>query len=191
MNTVPGSTQSGSFVPSFLVKPSVEAFAVPPTELKIDQPKNGRPPFGKRASLAFAYYVIVFSAGVAATLAWQSYGDAVRQMIAFASAASAPDQQQLNATSLDLDAVRRSIDGLAVSIGTSIATSQEQTTRSIDQLTAGLEQMTHEIAKLQAVERYVLYKSSDPPPRPAPAQVPKPVPRPSQAPIAATPAKNP
>jgi hypothetical protein len=37
--------------------------------------------------------------------------------------------------------------------------------RSIDQLTAGLEQMTHEIAKLQAVEKYVLYKNSEPPPR--------------------------
>ena len=61
--------------------------------------------------------------------------------------------------SLDLDAARRSIDGLAISIGTSIATCQEQTTHSIDQLTSGVEQMTHEIAKLQAVERYVLYKS--------------------------------
>jgi hypothetical protein len=85
--------------------------------------------------------------------------------------------------SLDLDAVRRSIDGLAISIGTSIATSQEQTTRSVDQLTAGLEQMTREIAKLQAVEQYVLYKNSDPPPQQAPPQVPTPVPRPSQAPI--------
>jgi len=163
MNTMPGSTQSGSFVPSFLVKPSVEAFAVPPTGLKNDQPQNGRPSLGKRTSLAFAYYPIVFSVGVAATLAWQAYGDAARHLIA--SAASAPDQQQLNATSLDLDAVRRSIDGLAVSIGTSIATSQEQITHSIDQLTAGLEQMTHEIAKLQAVEQYVLYKNSEPPPR--------------------------
>ncbi len=35
--------------------------------------------------------------------------------------------------------------------------------------------MTHEIAKLRAVERYVLYKTSDATPRPAPAQVPKPV----------------
>jgi hypothetical protein len=109
------------------------------------------------------------------------HGDAARQLIV--PAASAPDQQQLNAMSLDLDAVRRSIDGLAISIGTSIATSQEQTTRSIDELTASLEQMTHGIAKLQAVEQYVLYKNSDPPPRPAPVQVPKPVPRPSQVPI--------
>ena len=85
----------------------------------------------------------------------------------------------------------RSIDELAVSIGTSIATNQEKTTRSIDQLTAGLERMTDEIAKFEAVEQNVLYKNSDPPPRPALAQVPKSVARPSQAPIAVTPAKNP
>jgi hypothetical protein len=54
-----------------------------------------------------------------------------------------------------------------------------------------LEQMTHEIAKLQAVERYVLYKNSDPPPRPPPAPVPKPVPRPSQAPTVLSPTRNP
>jgi len=42
--------------------------------------------------------------------------------------------------------------------------------------------MTHEIAKLQAVEQYVLYKNSDPPPRPAPAPARNPVLRPSQAP---------
>ena len=189
MSTMPSHMQPEFSAPSFLVKPSVEAFSIPPTELKNDQPQNGRPSFRKRTSLAFAYYMIVFSVGVAATLAWQTYGDAARQLIALA--ASAPDQPQLNAMSLDLDAVRRSIDGLAISIGTSIATSQEQTTHSIDQLTASLEQMTHEIAKLQAVEQYVLYKNSDPPPRPAPAQVPKPVPRPSQTPIVLTPAKNP
>jgi len=79
--------------------------------------------------------MIVFSVGIAATLAWQTYGDAARQLIA--PAASIPDQQQLNAISLDLDAVRRSIDGLAIAIGTSIATSQEQITRSVDQLAAG------------------------------------------------------
>src|SRR5258705_11746979 len=114
---------------SVLVKPSVGASAGSPTKVKNDQLATSRPSVGKRASLAFAYYVIVFSVGVAATLAWQSYGDAVRQMIA--SAASTPDQQQPNNISLDLDAVRRSIDGLAVSIGTGIATSQERPKRSI------------------------------------------------------------
>ncbi len=187
MSTMPSHMQPEFSAPSFLVKPSVEAFSIPPTELKNDQPQNGRPSFRKRTSLAFAYYMIVFSIGVAATLAWQIYGDAARRLIA--AAASTSDQQQLNAISLDLDAVRRSIDGLAIGIGTSIATSQEQTTRSIDQLTAGLERMTHEIAKLQAVEQYVLHKNSESPPHPAPA--PTPMSRPSQAPPVLTPARNP
>jgi hypothetical protein len=180
MSTMPSHTQPGLSA-SLLVKESVEAATRHPAKIKNDLLPTSRLSLGKRTSLAFAYYPIVFSVGVAATLAWQTYGDAARQLIA--PATSAPDQQELNATSLDLDAVRRSIDGLAVSIGTSIVTSQEQTTRSIDQLTAGLEQMTHEIAKLQAVEQYVLHKNSEPPPRPALAQVPKPVPRPPQAPI--------
>jgi hypothetical protein len=189
MSTMPSHTQPEFSAPSFLVKPSVETAAGRPAKVKNDQLTTSRPSFGKRASLAFAYYMIVFSIGVAATLAWQTYGDATRQLIA--PAASLPDQQQPNAISLDLDAVRRSIDGLAIAIGASIATSQEQITRNVDQLAAGQEQMTREITKLQAVERYVLYKNSDPPPRPAPAQLPKPAPRPSQAPTVLTPARNP
>ena len=180
MSTMPSHTQSEFSAASLLVKPSVETATGRPAKVKNDQLTTSGPSLGKRASLAFAYYLIVFSVGVAATLAWQTYGDAARQLVA--PAASAPDQQQLNAMSLDLDALRRSIDGLAISIGTSIATSQEQTTRSIDELTASLEQMTHGIAKLQAVEQYVLYKNSDPPPRPAPAPARNPVLRPSQAP---------
>ena len=181
MSTMPSHTQPEFSAASVLVKPSVETVAGHPAKVKNDQLTTSRSSLGKRASFAFAYYMIMFSVGIAATFAWQTYGDAARQLVA--PAASAPDQQQLNAMSLDLDALRRSIDGLAISIGTSIATSQEQTTHSIDELTASLEQMTHEIAKLQAVEQYVLYKNSDPPPRPAPAQVPKPIPRPSQVPI--------
>src|SRR5882762_4840294 len=180
MSTMPSHTQPEFSAASLLVKPSVEATAGRPAKVKNDQLTTSRPSLGKRASLAFAYYMIVFSVGIAATLAWQTYGDAARQLIA--PAASIPDQQQLNAISLDLDAVRRSIDGLAIAIGTSIATSQEQITRSVDQLAAGQEQMTREITKLQAVEQYVLYKNSDPPPRPAPAQARNPISRPSQAP---------
>ena len=189
MSTMPSHTQPEFSAASVLVKPSVETVAGHPAKVKNDQLTTSRSSLGKRAAFAFAYYMIVFSVGIAATLAWQTYGDAARQLIA--PAASAPDQQQINAVSLDLDSVRRSIDGLAIAIGTSIATSQAQITRSVDQLAAGQEQMTREITKLQAVERYVLYKNSDPPPRPAPAQLPKPAPRPSQAPTVFTPAKNP
>jgi hypothetical protein len=186
---MPSHSQPELSAASLLGKPTVEAAAGRLAGVKNDQLPTSRPSLAKRASLAFAYYLIVLSVGVAATLAWQTYGDATRRLIA--PAASTFNQQPLNVLSLDLDAVRRSIDGLATSIGANIAINQEKTTRSIDQLTASLEQMTHEIAKLQAVERYVLYKNSDPPPRPTPAQVPKPALRPSQSPIALNPARSP
>ncbi len=160
-----------------------------------------------------------FFVGVAATLAWQSYGDAAKEMIAnsypqlgwlaprpaptaqsaadvialAAPAVSPPDQQQLNAVSLDLDAVRQSVDRITTSIATSqeqmthsverIASSQERIARTVDQLAAGQEQMTREITKLQEIEQYILYKNSEPPPRPVPAPTRNPVARPSQAPV--------
>jgi hypothetical protein len=40
------------------------------------------PSLGKRASRALVRFLIVFCIGVAATLAWQSYGDATRAIIA-------------------------------------------------------------------------------------------------------------
>jgi len=174
MNTMPSSTQSEFVTASLLVKPSVEAVAVRPDDLKNDQLPNRRLSLGKQAPLAFAPHLITFFIGVAAAVGWQTYGDAARHLIALA--ASSPDQQ-LNPMPPDLDLLRRSIDALA----TGITTTQEQIARTVDQLVAGQEQMTHEIAKLQAVEQYVLYKNSDPPQRPAPAQVPKPALRPPQA----------
>jgi uncharacterized protein HemX len=184
MNTTTSSAQS-EFAPSLLVKPSAEAPAACQTTLKTDQVPAKRSWLGRLAPPAFARYVVTLLLGIAATLAWQSYGDAARHIIA--SATSSLDQQQFNAISLDLNAMRQSIDGLA----TSIANNQEQITRSVDQLTASQEQMTREIAKVQAVEQYVLYKNSDLSQRAVPAPMPRPVQRPSQAPTALPPAKNP
>jgi len=83
-------------------------------------------------------------------------------MIALAAQATpSPDQQRLNAISLDLDAMRQNVDR--------IATTQEHITRNVEQLTAGQDRMTREITKLQAVEQQILHKNSEPPPRPAPA----------------------
>jgi hypothetical protein len=184
MNTTTSSAQS-EFAPSLLVKPSAEAPAVRPANLKKDQVPAKRPWLDMLAPLAFARYLTTLLLGVAATLVWQSYGDAARHMIA--SATSSLDQQRFNTISLDLNAMRQSIDGLA----TSIANNQEQIMRSVDQLAASQEQMTREIAKVQAVEQYVLYKNSDPLPRPVPAPTPKPVQRSSQTPTALAPGKNP
>ena len=44
-----------------------------------------RPPLGKRISRGFARFLLAACIGVAATLAWQTYGDATKQMIANAA----------------------------------------------------------------------------------------------------------
>jgi septal ring factor EnvC (AmiA/AmiB activator) len=145
--------------------------------------------------------LVTFGIGVAAALAWQSYGDVARHItssypqlgwlaprtapIAYsapdaiglaAQAAPSPDQQRLNTLSVDLDAMRQSVDRIAVT--------QEQTTRNVDQLTAGQERLTREITKLQAIEQQTHHKNSEPAPRPAPALARKSVRRSAQAPTA-------
>jgi hypothetical protein len=202
MSAMPSPAQSEFSEGSLPVKPPVEAPVIRPADLKNDRSPKRRQSLGVRVSLAITRFLITFCVGVAATLAWQSYGDAAREMIANASpqlawlapqAASveqsapdaiapaatravAADPQQFNPVSVDLDAVRQSVDR--------IAAGQEQITRTVDQLAAGQEQMAREINKMQAMEQYLLYKNSDPPPRPAaaPAPAPKPVPRPAQTP---------
>jgi hypothetical protein len=207
MSAMPSPAQSEFSEGSLPVKPPVEAPAIRPADLKNDRSRKRQQSLGTRAPLAFARFLITFCVGVAATLAWQSYGDAAREMIANSSpqlswlapqaapveqsavdvvapaaspAPAAADPQPLNAVSLDLDAVRQSVDR--------IATGQEQITRTIDQLAAGQEQMAREINKLQAIEQYMLYKNSEAPPRPAAAApapaAPKPAPRPAQTPTA-------
>ena len=143
--------------------------------------------------------------GVVTMLTWLSYGHAARRTIAIshlqiggaprpapiansspdttsptAQTASSPGLQRFKAISLDLDAVRQSVDRIA----TSFAASQEQMRRSVDQLAAGQKWMTRDFnGKLQAVEQNILDKISMPPPRQAPAPPRHLILRPSQAPI--------
>jgi hypothetical protein len=71
MSTMPSHTQPHTqpefSAASLLVKPSVETVAGHPAKVKNDQLTTSRSSLGKRASLAFAYYMIVFSVGIAAT----------------------------------------------------------------------------------------------------------------------------
>ena len=137
-----------------------------------------RPSRRKRARRVLARFLITLCIGVAGTLAWQSYGDAAREMIAksspqlswlapqaaaaqtppavqtspnmVASAAPSPDQQQLKAMSLGIAAMRRSVD-----------------------------QLQNEITKLRAAQQEILDKISMPPPRSAAAPTHNPPPTPS------------
>ncbi|HKD30911.1 MAG TPA: hypothetical protein VKC66_34010 [Xanthobacteraceae bacterium] len=187
---MPNPTQTEFVATSSPVKPSAQSASVRPAN-----PKNDRhewPSLGSRSPLALARDLVAVLMGVVATLAWQSYGDNARHLIAFT--ASAPDQERFNGTPLDLDAVRRSIDGLATSFAINIATSREQITRSVDQLLASQEEMTRSVgqlvagqeqmtrdfnSKLEVVERAILNKVSVPPPRPAPILAHNPIPRPT------------
>jgi len=84
-----------------------------------------------------------------------------------------------DAMSLDLEAVRQSIEQIAISFPP-----REQMKRSVDQLAAGQKWMTRDFnSKLQAVEQNILDKISMPPPRPAPAPARHPILRPSPAPM--------
>jgi hypothetical protein len=138
-----------------------------------------RPTLGRRVSRKLSRFLIIFCIGVATPLAWQSYGDAARAMIANSSpqlgwlapqavpvaptaadglapaATVSPELQQL---ALGLAAVRRSVDQLT------------------NQLAAGQQQMGADIAKLQADEQEIVNKLSAAPRRIAVPPVPKPVP---------------
>ena len=138
---------------------------------KYDWPPRQTP--GKRPSRAMVRFLITICIGVAGTLAWQSYGDVAREMIANSSpvlswlappaaplvqtasvqvASPAPttpssDLQQLKAMPPALAAVRQ----------------------SMDELTAKLQQMAGDIATMQVAQQAILRRVSTPSP-PAPRQ---------------------
>jgi len=112
-----------------------------------------------------------FCIGVAATLAWQSQGDTVREIIAnsypelgWLAPQAAPDPPSPMST--DLVAVRQSVDLLAA------------------QFTAGQEQMTRDITKLHAAEHDILEDIRDK----ISAASPRPVSAPARKPALLTPA---
>jgi hypothetical protein len=120
---------------------------------------NGQPSARKQPP-RFARLLIAFCTGVAATLLWQSYGDAAREVIANSytrlgrlalrpalttqnprphdvvglAAPLAPSAEKVNATSFDLDAAGQN------NIATTIAADREPTPRATDQIAISQEQ---------------------------------------------------
>jgi hypothetical protein len=135
----------------------------------------------------FTRVMITFCAGAAAILAWQSYGDAARRIIARSYpqlgwlaprttpiAYGAPDQERFTGISIDLEAIRQIIDRIAVT--------QEQITRNFDQLMGSQTQMMDEISKLQAAEHQNRGTNSEPLLAAAPSSARKPIPHSQQNP---------
>jgi hypothetical protein len=187
MSSTPSSVQSKPAPRRLATAEPTEEPAEEPVDASFppandDQLPSERLPLGKPASRVFGRLLITFCIGVAATLAWQSYGNTAREMIAnsspqlswlaapvaevpgfppaapLASAAPSPDQEELKAIAFGLADVRQRVDKIAA------------------QLAAGQEQLTRNINKLQDVEQDILEKISASPPRPAAAPARKSVP---------------
>jgi hypothetical protein len=132
------------------------------SSLKHDQVASDRPSVGRRIFRTLTQFFIAVLIGVGSTLAWQSHGDAARQMVVAraptlawllsvsttkspAVAATSPDPvQQLVPLAFNLDAMRR----------------------SVEQLAAKQDQMAQNIATLQAIEEDIRQKMSSTPPSP-------------------------
>jgi hypothetical protein len=124
------------------------------------QPADERPSIGRRILRSLGRFSIAVLIGVAATLVWQSYSDAAREMLRARApmlawllsvaatkspvvAATSPAQgQQFESLAFNLDVVRRSVELLA----------------------AGQAQMAQNIATLQSVQEDIRQKMSYAPP---------------------------
>ena len=123
--------------------------------------RSKQPSLVKRASRGLARFLILFCIGIAATLAWQSYGNAAREMIANSSpqlgwlvpSASSSPEQKLKAMSTDFATVRQ----------------------RVDQVAANQQRMAGDIAKLMADQQELLQKISVPLPQAAAVPVRRPV----------------
>jgi hypothetical protein len=164
-------------LPASLFDIPAEAPTIRQADLKNDRYPNGRSSVGKRALIALVRFLIIFCIGVSATLAWQSYGDPTREMIASSypqlgwlapqaepvaqkapdviglasPTASSPDQQQPNAILRDFEAAWQSIDRIA----TSIAFGQEQMTSSADRIATTQEQIARSVDRMATSQEQI------------------------------------
>jgi len=161
-----------SMLPCVRPHPPVDRWSDEPLPLgpgeKNDPPSTKRPSPGEGGSHRLVRFLIPVSIGVAATLAWQSYGNVAKEMIAHSApvlgwlapqpapltqaaadqvtpaepAMPSSDVQHLRAALLELAAVRQ----------------------SVDQLAAQHHQLAGDVATMQAAQQDILRKVAAPAP---------------------------
>jgi hypothetical protein len=176
-----GASMNARFTPTQIEFPTDPRTTSPTADAigaSFHDPAVIRPSLGRRILRRLGRVLVIFSVGVCSTLAWQSYGDAARGMIAKSSpqlgwlapqpapvvptiseaaapaSATSPELQQL---AFGLAALRQSVDLLAT------------------QLAAGQQQMGADVAKLRADEQEVLRRLSATAPRPTVSPAHKPI----------------
>jgi len=158
----------------------------------------------KRGSRGFGRYLAAVLIGVAATLAWQSYGESAKQIIATRAPELGWSRQvkQMIATSIQWIGWTKSPNGpgkqaplvaqTAPTTPTLDPAQVQQMTQnlaalrqSVEQLAGGQDQMAREMARLEAAVAELIVKIPEPPAQPsvAPARKPTPMPPSSRTPI--------
>jgi hypothetical protein len=166
----------------------------------------------RRGSRGFVRYLVAICIGVAATLAWQSYGEAAKQIFATrapelgwspeAKQMIASWVEQLGWTKPPAGSENTAVQPSALEAGASkpptapsidperiqqMARDLATLRQTVEQLAAGQAQVTREIVKLEAADVEILEKiPAPPPPRPIAVPTRKPIPGPpsSRAPAA-------
>jgi hypothetical protein len=164
----------------------------------------------RRGSRGFTRYLVAVLIGVAATLAWQSYGDAGKQVIATEAPELgwSPEARKMITSWVPVGwtkppagsekqvvpVAQTAPQNVAPKTPTTASLDPEQLQQitqslstlreTVEQLTAGQDQMTRVIGRLESAVAELITKMPEPPPRPpaAPARKPMPVPPSSRAP---------
>ena len=137
---------------------------------------SDRPSIGRRVLRSLTGFSIAALIGVGATLAWQSYGDAAKEMVI----ARAPTLAWLLSISTTKPPVVATTSPGPVQQLEPLAFNLDIVRRGVEQLAAKQEQMAQNIAALQAVEEDIRQKMSSTPPSPAPQAASIPQPKPPQ-----------
>jgi hypothetical protein len=118
-----------------------------------------RPSIGRRIFRTLTRFFVAVLIGIGATLAWQSYGDAAREIVV----ARAPSLAWLLYVSTTKPpAVATTSPGPAQQLEP-LASNLDVVRRSVELLAAKQEQMAQNMATLQAVEEDIRQKMSSPP----------------------------
>jgi hypothetical protein len=147
-----------------------------PSRLNDRETTSDRPSIGRRMLRSLTGFSIAALIGVSATLGWQSYGDAAKEMVI----ARAPTLAWLLSISTTKPPVVATTSPGPVQQLEPLAFNLDIVRRSVEQLAAKQEQMAQNIAALQAVEEDITQKMSSTPPSPAPQAAAIPQPKPPQ-----------
>jgi hypothetical protein len=159
----------------------------------------------RRGSRRFTRFLVAICIGVVGTLAWQSYGEAIKQTIAIRAPELgwSPESKQMIASSIQWlgwmkpPAGPEKTDAETVASKAPIAPSLDAAEvqqmvqnlaavrETVQELAAGQNQMAREIDKLESAVVEILMKMPERSPQPpaAPARKPTPLPPPSPRPI--------